>query len=100
MKLATFKIKTMCGKEFEIEAFNSAQAITIWKATKPTELFKSCSTIKSTKEIDKYYELIALSERTKTEQSTLSGIIAEFESSEIYKKFKKFNSFKLRRNGD
>lgn len=98
MKLATFKIKTMCGKEIEVEAFSPCQAITIWKSSKPIELFRSCILVKSSKEIDRYYTLLALSGRTKEEQAALIGIITDFQTLETYKKFKKFHSFQLKKD--
>lgn len=95
MNLAMFKIKTMCGQEYPIEAFTESQAITIWKSSKPTELFRSCQKIKSSKEIDRYWELKDLPERSKNDLAELELIVDNFHETAIFKTFKKFNSFKL-----
>lgn len=99
--LATFNIKTMCGKEVEVEAFTYSQAITIWKASKPSELFKSCQLVKSSKERDRYYELRDLSNQSKNDLNEIELIVDNFRELALYKQYKKFQSFKREpRNGD
>lgn len=95
MNLALFKIKTMCGLEFQVEAFTESQAITIWKSSKPTEFFRSCQKIKSSKEIDRYWELKNLPERSKNDAAEIELVVDNFRETAIFKTFKKFNSFKL-----
>jgi hypothetical protein len=101
MTLAEFNIHTMCGKKCPVVAFTHSQAITIWKASKPTELFKSCQLIKSSKERDRYYELRELSNPSKNDISEISTIVDKFRTTDVYKKFKRYPSFKRDpRNGE
>lgn len=95
MNPALFKVKTMCGKEYEISAITQSQAITIWTKTKSTdELFQSCTSIKSSKDVDRYFELHSMSERSKNQQKELDLLVDNFKQSDMFKENKKYNSFK------
>jgi hypothetical protein len=96
MKPALFKIKTMCEKEYEVEAITHSQAITIWSNTKPKgEFFKSCSRIRSSKDVDRYLELKGMESRSKHEENELKLLVDTFKNSDIFKQYKKYNSFKM-----
>lgn len=95
MNLALFKIKTMDGQEFEQEAFTQSQAITLWTNSKSKDLlFRSCILVKSTPEIDRYWELNALTNPSKNDIKEIDLIVDNFRATELFKKNKKFFSFK------
>jgi len=94
MQLAIFKITTMAGNVVEVEAFTHSQAITVWKDSKPIELFKSCQLVKSSKERDRYYELKALSEPSKADLKEVQNLVDSFQNTDIFKRYKRFTSFK------
>jgi hypothetical protein len=99
MKLATFLIKTISGEnQVEVKAFTACQAITIWKHSKPTDLFKSCILIKSSKERDRYYELKSLHELSEYQLNEIELIVENFRNERIFKEYKKFPSFKREPN--
>ncbi len=90
MNLALYKIKTMCGQEFEVEAFTSGQAITLWTGCKPKDLlFRSCTLLKSSAEIDRYWTLKSLAEPSKNDRAEVSLIVENFRATDLYKKNKK-----------
>lgn len=98
MNPALFKIRTICNKEYQIEAVTSSQAITIWTETKnKDELFKSCSLVKSSKDVDRYWELKTITEddRTKEQEKELNNLIAKFRESDMFKQHRRYNSFKM-----
>jgi hypothetical protein len=96
MNPALFKVKTMCGKDYEVSAISPCQAITIWTKTKPKDqLFKSCTLIKSSKDVDRYFELKGMCERSNHEENELKLMIETFRNSDIFKENKNFNSFKM-----
>lgn len=95
MNLAEFNIHTMCGKKCPIFAFTHSQAITIWKASKPTELFCSSRLIKSTPEIERYWELSGSTNPTKNDVKEIELIVDTFRATDLYKKHKKYPSFKI-----
>jgi len=95
MKLATFLIKTMSGNnQIEIEAFTPCQAITIWKHSKPTELFRACILIKSSAERDRFYELKSISNPSSYEINEMELVVDNFKKTDIFKQYKKYPSFK------
>ena len=103
MKLSTFKITTMNLESVEVEALTHSQAITIWKSLNTKELFKSCNKVKDSKEIKRYWELreLVLTDKgTKENLTELKKLCNDIREDVNFKKFKKFESFKMEPKAD